>query len=862
MNQRIVRGLVVPASLAVAIGAARAQEGGGLPDRAVERPGDRVRTNPDPALPPQDEGRPARPDRAAPPVLACIFPEVPSVAALARTGAGRGVRSDPGEPARRARLARPDALANVRDSVPPSGFDEVPGLGGRAFRMRHLVVPLRFSNHDARGQDRRLPTRAELETILDSEGGDVVLAPSGSLRDYFLEVSYGRARLRSTVTDWHTLERGESYYAARAAGLTPRVRELVLEGLAAIDADVDFRDFDVDGDGRVDAITFLHSGYGAEYLGSDQYGTGFENRVWTQMGTLPTWTSAEGVTVSEYALAPALFGAGGSVPVRIGVLAHELGHFLGLPDLHDRQGGTAGAGNWSLMAGGAWGFDGTQLWPAHPSAWSKVMLGWVVPRRIDPGTYSARRVETDPSVFLIDSGYPPGEYLLVENRQPWGFDALVPQGGIAVWHVDEAQGSLSFGEPNGSAGHPAQDDWPENGRHYRNALLQADGLYELERDRDRGDGADLYRGGGGVNALSEATSPSTDAYRDGAVIVNQNRLLVLSASGARMSFVYANPSKPFIAFTGLPPAPVGAGYRATLTANGGTGELRWTEHREDAAYRASLARATAFEPVGVPRGWRADEGVWAYDLPFAFPFWADDHRRVWVSSNGFLDLLPLSRAEPTNARSRLALAARIAPLWDDLDTSVGDDDVFVDESVDGEVTIRWQAHARVGESPCNASVTLRRDGGIVFRYGAGNARLTPTVGISRGRGAESILPPGHDGARELADAPSVVLHLEGSRMPPGLRFEGAELVGVVTQPGVYTPTLRVTDDRHVYDERTITLRAFLDCNGNGIDDALEADCNGNGLPDDCDIASGASLDADGDGVPDDCQARERPARLR
>jgi len=53
-------------------------------------------------------------------------------------------------------------------------------------------------------------------------------------------------------------------------------------------------------------------------------------------------------------------------------------------------------------------------------------------------------------------------------------------------------------------------------------------------------------------------------------------------------------------------------------------------------------------------------------------------------------------------------------------------------------------------------------------------------------------------------------------------------------------------------------QAGFDCNGNGLDDALdiaqgtEFDCNGNGFPDRCDIADGISLDADGDHWPDEC----------
>lgn len=51
---------------------------------------------------------------------------------------------------------------------------------------------------------------------------------------------------------------------------------------------------------------------------------------------------------------------------------------------------------------------------------------------------------------------------------------------------------------------------------------------------------------------------------------------------------------------------------------------------------------------------------------------------------------------------------------------------------------------------------------------------------------------------------------------------------------------------------------FIDCNTNGISDALDlisgssSDCNSNGIPDECDIADGTSHDCNENGVPDEC----------
>lgn len=52
---------------------------------------------------------------------------------------------------------------------------------------------------------------------------------------------------------------------------------------------------------------------------------------------------------------------------------------------------------------------------------------------------------------------------------------------------------------------------------------------------------------------------------------------------------------------------------------------------------------------------------------------------------------------------------------------------------------------------------------------------------------------------------------------------------------------------------------FLDCNSNGVSDAIDIatgasiDCNDNAIPDECDIAAGTSLDCQPNGIPDECE---------
>jgi len=89
------------------------------------------------------------------------------------------------------------------------------------------------------------------------------------------------------------------------------------------------------------------------------------------------------------------------------------------------------------------------------------------------------------------------EYLLIENRQPVGFETEMPgDGGLAIWHVDP---EIYFA--GGAPGYPGQPLWPYTGTHYGLAMLQADGSYDLENFIPS-DAGDLFAPGDFYNRCS------------------------------------------------------------------------------------------------------------------------------------------------------------------------------------------------------------------------------------------------------------------------------------------------------------------------------------------------------------------------
>ncbi|KAL3914630.1 MAG: hypothetical protein SGILL_006027 [Bacillariaceae sp.] len=411
--------------------------------------------------------------------------------------------------------------------------------------LRNLVVLIQWKDH----KDRVLPSPEELDVLMNHEGPHA-LCPSGSVRDVYLENSQGALDLQSVITPWILVDNTEAYYANGDSGMNKVIRNAIKYALTYLDDHnmVDFDYFDQDNSGKIDAITLLHSGYAAEFGGTDSNGQFYENRIWSHKWGLydGSWYSKSGVQVRDYHISPALWGTSGSGIGRIGVISHELGHFLGLPDLYDKNGGGRGIGSYGLMCN-SWGWDGSQYYPPHLSAWAKWKLGWVEAIEPKEGTNLIEAIQHEspimPQMYIIREGFPEREFLLIENRQRIGYDKQMAQGGILIWHIDEGNGGNDFRDSLSREGYPGQAGWPENGNHYGVALLQADGFYELEKGHNQGDYEDVFHEMG-VDELipcqdpDDCQYPNTDSYLDGVIARSNVWITHISSTNKFMSFQY------------------------------------------------------------------------------------------------------------------------------------------------------------------------------------------------------------------------------------------------------------------------------------------------------------------------------------
>ncbi len=325
------------------------------------------------------------------------------------------------------------------------------------------------------------------EEMLFSEGEYA----TGSMKDWYLENSYGQVHITGDVAGWYRMEHDYAYYVngQQGFGQYPRNGQgLARDALRAADGDLDYRNYDNNNNRVAEGVFIVHAGIGAEETGSD-------SMIWSHAWGVPRDLRLDNTSFASYAMEPE--------NGRVGVFGHELGHSLfGLPDLYDTGYNSAGVGVWSMMSGGSWGGGG--LRPVHFDAWCKMKTGMVTPFPIieDNPDIVMPPVQRDDEVFLLwrREGLA-NEYFLVENRQRIGFDTSLPEGGLLVWHCDD------------NAESNANPWWPgQGGEHNIVALEQADGNYNLEHDANGGDGSDPFPGNSWNTEFGDDTSPDSRDY--------------------------------------------------------------------------------------------------------------------------------------------------------------------------------------------------------------------------------------------------------------------------------------------------------------------------------------------------------------
>ena len=213
--------------------------------------------------------------------------------------------------------------------------------------------------------------------------------------------------------------------------------------LAAADSYVDFASYDTDGDGYIVpeelTLVFIFAGY-ETYEGFDPVASTYSCSL-----IYDYYAEIDGVQIDEviYTAEKDPYNSEDDPTAGIGVLCHELGHALDLPDLYDTDYSSEGLAFHCLMAGGCDNTSGYQpygMMPAPLTAWEREFLGFEEPEEIAvSGTYDVyARSQDDYNILKIDAGE---GYYLVENVDFNGFgqglDDPLKSPGIAIWYVNK-----------------------------------------------------------------------------------------------------------------------------------------------------------------------------------------------------------------------------------------------------------------------------------------------------------------------------------------------------------------------------------------------------------------------------------------
>ncbi len=410
------------------------------------------------------------------------------------------------------------ALLSAAAVPPPPGLFDAPS-------MEHLGWLESYADARARGVDAPNPAANADSPMADALDGDPMkvlillvdfddnvaltepayfdsmgfASDTFSLHRYYLDVSFGQIDITTvdwpSGTGWQRAPEDYSWYVNNNYGwgsYPQNSQGLVEDVCELVDPIVDFSEYDNDGDGYVDGVNLMFAG---------QF-TGAPSTIWPHCWSLPNPMELDGVNVYTFSVQNEYDDSPGDKSAA--VFCHEFGHVLGLPDLYDYDYDSNGTGDWCLMSFGV--YNGGGWSPAELNAWCRSKLGVTELINItEAGTYEVPAIEVSNVAYrLYTDGQGGARFFVLENRRPMNWDEALPGHGVFIWHVDETMGS------NDNQWWPGCGWYP----HYRVALEQADGLYNLEHNQ-ASDAGDPWPGTSGNQYFGYWTGPdSRDYYGD------------------------------------------------------------------------------------------------------------------------------------------------------------------------------------------------------------------------------------------------------------------------------------------------------------------------------------------------------------
>lgn len=375
------------------------------------------------------------------------------------------------------------------------------GTTTQATESEYLVVLVKYADGTLNY------TPADFERWLN-EPGYAVDGGTGSVKDYYRDNSMGQFVPNFTVLGPYTLDHEKTYYAANnpETGSDVNPEAMVIEAVRKAKADhpeLNFARFDNDGDGYMDNVNVIYSGYG-------EAASGDAHDMWPHSYRLSATNQefqVDGITVNNYSVSAELVGGSGTKMDGIGTFTHEFGHILGLRDMYDTDDYTNGLGinpgDYSLYASGS--YNNNSRTPPCLMAFERQQMGWMdltpvaqaEDVELQPISQNvARYINAQPKLDLAKQG---GDWYVLENRQQTGWDKYIPAHGLLIYHYDFTTESIqkywSVNGPN------------NNARHRCLYIVPADGI-----DDDLTRKGDTYPGITGSTEFTDESHPEAVSW--------------------------------------------------------------------------------------------------------------------------------------------------------------------------------------------------------------------------------------------------------------------------------------------------------------------------------------------------------------
>ena len=382
------------------------------------------------------------------------------------------------------------------------GRRNVGEVGGITGQKKGLIILVNFSDKSFQnGNDNALYQNIANKKNF-SEGNF-----KGSMHDYFYDQSQGKFELTFDVVGPVTVSKEQSYYGSNDKDDNDmHPAEMVIEALKLADSQVNYANYDWDGNGTVEQVYVVYAGMGEADGGDD-------STIWPHEYTLSYAKyygdgegkqKLDGVFIDTYACGAELNGNG--VIAGIGTMCHEFSHCLGYPDFYDTDySGGQGMGYWDLMDGGSYNDDGYR--PAGYTSYERWVAGWETPTELitTQSISNMQALQNGGGSYIIYNKGNRNEYFLLENRQKTKWDTDIPGSGLLILHVDYDANAWANNQPNDTPSHQRMT-WIAADNSYQYSMYQGSKYYTFG-----GMANDPYPYGTN-NSFSKTSTPAATLY--------------------------------------------------------------------------------------------------------------------------------------------------------------------------------------------------------------------------------------------------------------------------------------------------------------------------------------------------------------